>query len=45
MSWERLEEKFHGVAADTYPEGRRDEIVETVKTLERHDARDLTALL
>lgn len=45
MSWEQLESKFHGVAAETYPADRREEIVATVKSLEQHDARDLTALL
>ena len=45
MSWERLEEKFHGIAGDVYPESRRNEIIETVRTLEDHDTSDLTALL
>jgi len=45
MSWDRLEEKFHGITADVYPKGRRNEIVETIKTLEKHDTSDLTDLL
>lgn len=45
MSWEQLEEKFHGIAKDIYGEQRRNEIIETVKHLEDHDTTDLTALL
>jgi 2-methylcitrate dehydratase len=45
MSWEQLEEKFHGIAKDVYPESHRTEIIETVKTLEDHETSDLTALL
>ncbi len=45
MSWEQLEAKFHGIAADAYDEDRRNEIVEVVKHLENHDTSDLTALL
>lgn len=45
MSWEQLEEKFHGISKDVYDEDRRNEIVETVKNLEEHDVNDLTALL
>jgi len=45
MSWERLEEKFHGISKDVYDEERRNEIVEIVKNLEEYDARDLTTAL
>ena len=45
MSWEQLEAKFHGIAADVYPEAHRNEIIETVKHLETYETSDLTALL
>ena len=45
MSWEGLEEKFHGIAGDVYDEEHLIEIVETVKHLEDHSTNDLTALL
>ena len=45
MSWNRLEEKFHGIAGDVYDEAHRAEIIETVKHLEDHETSDLTALL
>ena len=45
MSWERLEEKFHGISKDVYDEDHRNEIVETVRNLEEYDVEELTALL
>lgn len=45
MSWERLEEKFHGIAKNIYDEEHRNEIIETVKNLEGHETEDLTKLL
>lgn len=45
MSWERLEEKFHGISKDVYNMERRNEIIEIIKNLEEYDARDLTAVL
>ncbi|MFB6281710.1 MAG: MmgE/PrpD family protein [Haloferacaceae archaeon] len=45
MSWDELAAKFHALAAGHYPESRRERIVETVRNLEDHDVRDLTALL
>ena len=45
MSWEQLETKFHGIAADIYDEQHRNRVIETVKNLEEHTVDDLTALL
>lgn len=45
MSWEQLEEKFFGIAAGTLPDDQLEEIVDTVRHLERYDAEDLVAVL
>lgn len=45
MSWDAHEQKFHGIADGVLPDDRLDEIVETVKHLERHDTTELTSLL
>jgi len=45
MSWERLEEKFHGISKGIYGEERRNKIIEIVKNLEDYEARHLTAVL
>lgn len=45
MSWERLEEKFHGIAKDVYDVERRNEIVDIVKNLENHETSDLITVL
>jgi 2-methylcitrate dehydratase len=45
MSWEQVEEKFDSMTTDRYDESHRDDIVETVRTLEEHDVTDLVALL
>ncbi|WP_435346689.1 MmgE/PrpD family protein [Haloarchaeobius sp. HRN-SO-5] len=45
MTWDQLEGKFEAMTADRYDADRREAIVETVRTLDEHDARDLVALL
>lgn len=45
ISWESLEEKFHGLAAQRYDVERRDAIVDVVRTLEERDVAELTTLL
>ncbi|MFB6130442.1 MAG: MmgE/PrpD family protein, partial [Salinigranum sp.] len=44
-SWEMIEGKFHAMASGRYDEDRREEIVETVRSLEDGDVSDLVALL
>ncbi|MFC4439749.1 MULTISPECIES: MmgE/PrpD family protein [Natrialbaceae] len=45
IGWEGLEEKFETVTAEHVDAERRDEIVETIRSLEDRDVADLTALL
>ncbi|MFC4245786.1 MmgE/PrpD family protein [Natribaculum luteum] len=45
IGWADLEEKFDRTAGEYLDETRRDEIVETIRTLEEHDVADLTELL
>ena len=44
MGWEPVREKFERLAARVEPTLRA-ELAETVRSLEEHDTRDLTALL
>ncbi len=45
VGWGELEEKFDRVAGEHVTATRRDDIVETIRTLEEHDVADLTELL
>ncbi|RRJ32480.1 MmgE/PrpD family protein [Halocatena pleomorpha] len=45
MSWEQIEEKFTTMTDGRYDQSRQQEIIDTVRTLEEHDVRDLTRLL
>ncbi|WP_435181635.1 MmgE/PrpD family protein [Halorussus sp. AFM4] len=45
MSWDEIERKFHETAGERYDRDRRDEIVETVRSLDERDVSDLVALL
>lgn len=45
MSWDRLEEKFHTLAAGVYDESRREAIVDRVRHLEEYQTSELTELL
>ncbi|WP_121744694.1 MmgE/PrpD family protein [Natronorubrum halophilum] len=45
MGWDGLEAKFDAITEGHIADGRRDDIVETIKTLEDHDVSELTALL
>jgi len=45
MSWEELEAKFESMTSERYDVARREEIIETVRTLDEHDVADLVALL
>lgn len=45
MSWERVVEKFAGLAEKALPPSRRDEIVDAVQRLDGIAVRDLTSLL
>ena len=45
MPWERVEEKFHALAATALAPGRRETIVKAVKGLDEIAVRDLTGLL
>ncbi|WP_276255513.1 MmgE/PrpD family protein [Halomontanus rarus] len=43
--WEGIEAKFDAVAGEHLEDNRRDELIETIKNLDEHDASELTALL
>lgn len=45
MDWEQIEEKFEIMTRDHYDEERREEIVHTVKNLERYEVSGLVNLL
>ena len=45
MSWDDIEAKFHETAGERYDEGRREEIIETVRELEDREVSELLALL
>jgi len=45
MSWEQVEDKFQDMTRDRFQDGRRKDLVETVRGIEAHDVDDLTALL
>ncbi len=45
MAWERVEEKFHALAGQALPSGRREIIVRAVKRLDEIPVRDLVSLL
>jgi 2-methylcitrate dehydratase len=45
IGWEGLEEKFETLTEDRVDADRREEIRETIRSLEDHDVSDLTALL
>ncbi|MFC3959525.1 MmgE/PrpD family protein [Halovivax cerinus] len=45
IGWDGLEEKVDTVAGESLPDDERDELVETIRTLEEHDVTELTALL
>ena len=45
IGWEGLEAKFDAVAGEYVEDDRRDELIETIRTLEEHEVSELTALL
>ncbi len=45
MSWARVEEKFHALAAGAIPPARREAVVAAVKRLDETQLKDLMALL
>ncbi|MFB6152910.1 MAG: MmgE/PrpD family protein [Halodesulfurarchaeum sp.] len=45
MGWDQIEEKFHETAGTRFDEGRRQDIITTVRNLESKDLRDLLELL
>ncbi|MFC5972424.1 MmgE/PrpD family protein [Halomarina salina] len=45
MTWEQLTAKFETLTRERYDEGRREELVDTIRHLDEHAVSDLVALL
>ncbi|WP_265109283.1 MmgE/PrpD family protein [Halosolutus halophilus] len=45
IGWDGLEEKVDAIAGEHLADGRRDDLVETIRRLEEHEVADLTGVL